>query len=252
MIRRARSNEDAMTAKILAALAAALLAACGGGDGDGDDSADDSTDGADDAGVANQCGFSGAEYLPYQTGYTWTYRLTDLDDGERAVKEQRIDPGEDHPEYGPVVVQVTGKINGSTVSLARKEDGRVLRFQQEDRDATGALERTTIYEPPQVRIDETEEHLELGAEWDETYTEIELDPDGVELSRIETIDHVQVLGVDEECDTDIATFSCLRLRRTRLAGGVAEKEFHFVRGIGKVREVGSNQLEELTDCGPSD
>ena len=52
------------------------------------------------------------------------------------------------------------------------------------------------------------------------------------------------------CDSPMGEFSCLRVRRTRITGGMAEKEFHFARGIGKVREVGSNQLEELTACGP--
>ncbi len=33
-------------------------------------------------------------------------------------------------------------------------------------------------------------------------------------------------------------------------GGIAEKEFHFARGVGKVTEIGGNQLEELTACGP--
>ena len=45
------------------------------------------------------------------------------------------------------------------------------------------------------------------------------------------------------------TFSCLHLRRTRTEGGVAVKEFFFARGIGKIREIGDNVLEELTACG---
>ena len=255
-----RTNRSRPAAALAVALA---LAACGGGgssdDGDDADDADDTGDDADDtgddvdggpdAGQTAQCGFAGDDFLPYAAGNRWTYLLTDLDTGDRATKEQRIDPEFEHPEYGLVFTQVTGKINGSTVSLARREGDRVLRFQQEDRDAADALERTTIYDPPQVRIDESPEHTVMGAEWDETYTEIELDPDGVELSRIETVDHNEVLGEDDPCDSPLGEFRCLRVRRTRVAGGVAEKEFHFARGIGKIREVGSNQLEELSACG---
>jgi hypothetical protein len=225
-------------------LLAALLAACGGDDDD-----DDAPDAGPDGGEINRCGFDGADFLPYAVGYGWTYRLTDLDSGERATKDQRIEPEMNHPDYGRVVVQVTGKINGETISLARRDGDRVLRFQQEDRDATGALERTTIYEPPQVRIDESSAHVEVGAAWDEEYTEIVLDPSGTELMRVDTIDHIEVIGDDDPCDSPMGEFRCLRIRRTRLAGGVAEKEFQFARGIGKIREVGSNQLEELTDCG---
>jgi hypothetical protein len=235
---------------ITAAAAAATAAACGGGGGDGGGDGG----GGDDAGVdagpdVSACGFAGDAYLPYAPGYTWSYRVTDLGDGERVVKEQRIDPEMDS-SYGPVVVQVTGKLDGETVSLTRRDDDRVLRFQQEDHDATGAIERTTIYDPYQVRIDESAEHVALGAEWNEEYTEIEIGPDGVEVSRVDTLDQLRVLGVDDPCDSPMGEFRCLRVRRTRLAGGVAEKEFHFARGIGKIREVGANQLEELTGCAP--
>jgi hypothetical protein len=225
---------------------AALIAACGGGDDDG--ASPDGGDGDGD-GDGDVCGFGTSEYLPYDVGVTWTYRLTDLGSGERATKEQRIDPEMEHPDYGAVVVQITGKVNGQTISLSRKEGDRVLRFQQEDRDATGALERTTVYQPPQIRIDESAERTEAGAEWDESYTEIVTDPDGVELMRVDTVDHWEVLGVDVPCESPMGAFECLSIRRTRTQGGVAEKEFQFARGIGKIREVGQNQLEELIGCG---
>lgn len=222
-------------------LTAVLLAACGGG-------GDDDGSGADGGSGEGECGFAGDSYLPYEVGYSWTYRLTDLGSGERATKEQRIDEEMEHPDFGDVVVQVTGKLSGETVSLARREGDRVVRFQQEDYDSTGALERTTTYDPPQIRIDETAEHLEADAEWDESYTETIVDDLGVETS-VQTTDHWTVLAVDDECESPLGTFTCIRLRKTRTEGGVAEKEFHFARGIGKIREVGANQLEELTACG---
>ncbi len=237
-----------MSMRTIAMAALAALAACGGKSG-GDD-VGDADDTGDDGGDPIDCNFDSDDYLPYAAGFTWSYRLTDLDDGERAIKEQRIEPETVHPDYGPVVVQVTGKLNGQTISITRKDGDRVLRFEQEDRDAAGALERTTIYDPPQIRIDESSERVELGAAWDEAYTEIVLDPQGDEIMRVDTVDHSEVLGVDDPCDSPMGEFSCLRVRRARLTGGVAEKEFHFARGIGKIREVGSNQLEELTACGP--
>lgn len=230
------------------------LPACGGGGDDDDDDGDgggDAGDGTADGGTAASCGFAGDAFLPYEVGYRWTYRLTDLDTGARATKDQRIDPEIDS-DYGPVFVQVTGKIDGETISLGRREGDRVLRFQQEDRDATGAIERTTIYDPPQVRIDETSEHTAAGAAWDEAYTEVVLGPDGAELMRVETVDHNEVIGADDPCDSPMGEFRCLRVRRTRTAGGTAEKEFQFARGVGKIREIGSKQLEELTDCGVQD
>lgn len=233
-----RSQRSTFLAPVLTTL---LAAACGGG---GDD---DGGSGAD-AGPGGDCDFNSDDYLPYEVGFTWTYRLTDLATGERATKEQSITEEMEHPEFGPVVVQVTGKINGETVSYLRKEGDRVLRFQQDDFDTTGTLERTTLYDPAQIRIDESEEHIAADAEWDEAYTETTIEA-AVETS-LETVDHWTVLAVDDACESPMGTFECIRLRRTRTQGGVAEKEFHFARGVGKVREVGSNQLEELTDCGP--
>jgi hypothetical protein len=228
-----------MVAVRIAVLPILLLAACGGGSG---------TDGGPGGdGGAGECGFAGDDYLPYAAGYTWTYRITDLATGERATKEQRLDP-EQESDFGPVLVQVTGKLNGETVSLVRKEGDRVLRFQQEDRDAAGAVERTTVYDPPAIRIDESPVRVEAGAAWDESYSETITDAAGT--VTIDTVDHWEVIAVGEACESPLGTFECLRVRRTRTQGGVAEKEFSFARGIGKIREVGSDQLEELSACGP--
>ena len=214
------------------------VAACGGGDDDGSD-----------GGGTELCDFGTDDYLPFAPGFTWTYTVTDLGTGERETKEQRVDPETEHPEYGPVLTQVTGKLNGSTISLMRKDGDRVVRFEQEDRDETDALEQTTFYDPPVIRIDESAERTVADAEWDEEYTETVEDPiNGTTM--VATVDHWQVLGVDEPCDSPLGTFSCIRLRRTRVTGGIAEKEFHFARGVGKVREIGDNQLEELAACGP--
>lgn len=213
-----------------------VMAACsGGGDDDGGDGGDDI------------CGFGSDEYLPYLAGFSWTYQITDLVSGAKETKEQHLEPEMEHPDFGTVLTQVTGKLNGTTISLTRKEGDRVLRFQQEDHDATDALEKTTTYDPAEIRIDESPDRIVADAEWDETYTETIEDPvNGT--TAIPTVDHWVVLGVDEPCDSPLGTFMCLRVRRTRTMGGIAEKEFHFARGVGKVREIGSNQLEELTAC----
>jgi hypothetical protein len=224
---------DLMT--ILAACAFLAMAGCSGDDDGGD------------GGTAGMCGFESDEYLPYQAGFSWTYQITDLVSGVKENKEQHLEPEMEHPDFGPVMTQVTGKLNGTTISLVRKENDRVLRFQQEDRDASDVVEKTTTYEPPEIRIDESAERIAANAEWDESYTETIEDPvNGTTV--IPTVDHWAVLGVDEPCESPLGAFTCIRLRRTRTMGGIAEKEFHFARGIGKVREIGSNQVEELTAC----
>lgn len=230
--------------RILHAILAGGLVAAGACGGD-----DDGNTGGDGGGPAADCGFDSDDYLPYEAGFTWTYKITDLVSGETETKEQRLEPETEHPEFGAVMTQVTGKLNGSTISLVRREGDRVVRFQQEDRDAADALEKTTTYDPPAIRIDESPERIAEGAEWDEEYTETVDDPvNGTTV--IPTVDHWVVLAVDSPCESDLGTYSCLKLRRTRTTGGIAEKEFHFARGVGKVMEIGANQLETLTACGP--
>ena len=226
--------------RLVALLCGLAVAGCGGGNGSGGDGG-----GGDDP-----CGFGNDDFLPYEVGFSWSFRVTDLGTGNRSTKEQRIDPGMNHPTHGEVVVQVTEKLNGTTTSYLRREGGRVLRFEQQDRDETMTLERTTTYVPSQIRIDESDERTMFGATWNETYTEVVRDPAGTLVSEIETVDGWEVMDVDVDCEAPFGAFSCIHLRRVRTQGGVAEKDFYFARGVGKVREVGANQLEELTACGP--
>lgn len=215
-----------------------MLAAC---PGDGGATDDDLTD-------EDVCGFDSDRYLPYEVGLTWTYQVTDLQSGARKVKDQRLVEELEHPELGPVIVQTTGKLAGSTRSLLRVDGDRVVRLQQEDLDAAGAVERTTTYDPGQIRIDESTARLAAGATWEETYAETELEP-GTPAETVTTTDAWEVVATDVDCESPLGTFSCLHLLRTRTEGGVAVKEFYFARGVGKVREVGDNVLEELTACG---
>jgi hypothetical protein len=207
------------------------LAACGGGDGPS----------------GGDCGFASDRYLPYEAGNSWTYQITDLSTGMRATKTQAVSAVDD-PDLGPVLLQVTGKLSGTTKSLNRRDGDRLVRFEQEDYDATGTLERTTTYDPSELRIDESAERVAEGAAWDEAYTEIVDDPSGVEVSRVDTIDHWAVVEGAVSCEAPLGTFECLHLRKTRTAGGVAVKDFFFARGVGKVRESGQSQLEELASC----
>jgi hypothetical protein len=200
-----------------------------------------------DGGGDSECGFASDRYLPYDVGMSWTYRITDVGSGEVATKQQDLDETDD-PDLGPVIVQTTGKLGGTTRSLLRVEGDRVVRLLQEDRDDTGALERTTTYDPGQIRIDESPDRTVVDATWDEQYDET-VTPTGGAPVTTATTDTWEVLAVDAACESPLGSFACLHLRRTRAAGGVAQKEFFFARGVGKVRETGGNQIEELTACG---
>lgn len=199
---------------------------------------------ADDPKQPLECGFS-AELLPYEVGYTWTYRVTDLTNSERKVKEQRLDRLADHADYGQVIVQITYKGKGTTESYLRREGDEVRRYEQRDLDSTGALVRTTIYEPYKLRI---HEGLSLGEQFVETYTKRTIEP-GVPETSVEVTDVWEVTGEDVPCETETTILSCVEFHRERTAGGVATKDYLFAPGVGKVIENGAQQVEELEGCG---
>lgn len=219
-----------------------LLFACGGGD-DGDTGGA----GADAGPGESACGFSSDRYLPFEAGYSWTYRVTNLGTPEVVTKSQGLTAVTD-PELGEVLVQTTAKDNGTTVSMFKVEGDVVLRLRQEDRNATDALEKTTDYDPGQVRLDESSEHIVLGEEFDSIYEVVVTDPAGVELSRGSTTDHWTVLSVDVDCSSPLGDFKCLQVRRQRTVGGISDKQYFFAKGIGKVKELNANQVEELVAC----
>jgi hypothetical protein len=222
------------THRLLVLVLASGLVGCGTTDGDPGTIAED------------LCGFGSERYLPYQPGFTWTYQITDVGSGQRKIKEQHLEGEVEHPDFGRVIVQITGKLAGSTRSLLRVDGERVVRFLQEDRDAGGAVERTTTYDPGQIRIDES--RLDVGATWTESYQETQAEPAGAPVVST-TTDRWEVIGLDVPCRSPAGTFECLHLRRSRVEGGVAVKEFLFARGVGKIRESGDSQIEELAACG---
>lgn len=215
-------------------LSSFALVACTSDGGGGDD------DGVD---PVDRCGFGSDRYLPFDVGNRWSYAVTDVSSGERKVKNQHLEAGDDG-----AIVQITGKLAGSTRSVLSVQGDRVVRFQQEDLDSAGVVERTTTYDPGQIRIDEGPDRVVPGARWEEVYDETETEP-GSAPAVVRTRDVWEVLDDVAPCESPAGAFTCLHLRRTRAEGGVAVKEFWFARGVGKIRERGDSVVEELASCG---
>lgn len=183
-------------------------------------------------------------------GFGWTYRVTDLGSGVQEGKSQSISAAEVTDDDFPGISfleQVTVKASGETVSLFVRDGAALVRYQQEDIDELGELERTTIYDPPKIRIDEG--RIEPGTTYDESYTATVTDALGEEV--VESItESWEVVGVDVPCSSPFGELECLQLRRVRTVGGTSNKDYYFALGVGKVREEGTEQIEELVDCGP--
>ena len=209
--------------------------------------------GDDGPGAGADCGFpTGADsYFPFEPGYRWTFRVTDLGSGVQSQKPQAVSPApvtddEDFPGVS-LLEQVTDKPNGQTISLLAREGDVLVRYKQEDYDAFGTLERVTVYDPPKIRLDEG--RAAAGTTFEESYTATETDALGVVTTTAIT-ESWEVIGVDVPCSAPFGELECLQVRRIRTAGGTATKDFYYARGVGKIREEGDQQIEELVDCAP--
>jgi len=222
-----------MSMLVRLALALCLTTACGGASG-GDDVVD--------------CGFASDRYLPYEVGFHWEYRVSDPTNGTVETKRQWVDSELTYDgDNLPALLQVTDKSPGRTENVTRVQGDAVIRLQQQDFSGTDVLDRTTLYEPYAIRLDEAADRITAGATFEESFTEIEYDALGTELRRQPATEQWEVLAVDEACTAPIGTTTCLHLRRTRTGAVVTQKEFWFARGVGKVREDGG-QVEQLVSC----
>jgi hypothetical protein len=238
---------------------AGMVACGGGGNGGGPDAtppvdgsvvdADPNTPDAMNNGVCEEGGRATTDgFLPQAVGNTWRYRVDNLDGMPPAVKTQSytemITPDE---QTGEVIVQVTANDSGTTESWFQRQGDRIVRLQQQDFDQNGALERTTVYLPHRLRLDESPARLETGATWTENYVREERSPLGAVLETENNSEEWSVINGDMACPGDWSEHRCIHLRRRTLAGTGTEKQYWFARGYGKIREEGG-VVEELLGC----
>jgi hypothetical protein len=229
-----------------ASLLAISLAAAGCGD--------DNPSGPDGGGGGGDCEAGGHassdRYFPFEVGNVWRYRVTDLGNNEVSVKRAELTESmTPEGETEPVIVQVTTKTNGSTVTWNRVVGDSVRRFKQIDHDETDAIERSNVYDPSRLRLDESAGRLTVGTTWTEQFTNTEFDAAGTQTGSIQVTENWTVMGVDVACETPWGTLQCLQVHReaSDSDGGSVAKDYLYARGIGKVREEGAS-LEELVGC----
>jgi hypothetical protein len=157
---------------------------------------------------------------------------------------------------------VTGtKVNDPNGDLdwEAEVDSRAVRYREMSVGKSKGLEKNeSSWDPPRLRVDETDAHTVAGAAWNEpTYTEVDTDvdsngdggtfiPDGGITNQTED-DIWTVVGVDETVVAGSKSYAALHLRRVNLDSAHGIKEFWFARGIGLVKETGTGKpTHELT------
>jgi hypothetical protein len=199
-----------------------------------------------DAGSQNMDGgLLGKRYLPLSVGATWTYLVTDPTSGS-TTKTQAVQALEDvgGEKAGVMAFRVrTEKSKGVTVSWQEDLGDRVVRHREQAFDSTDALKIEEVYVPSKLRLDETAVHLAMSAQWMEEYTEKVNDAQTGASTNVKT-EQWAVVATDEMVTVPAGTFRCLHVSRAGDMLGQSQKDYYFARGVGKVKEVGS-QTEEL-------
>lgn len=225
---------------LVMSLSLAVAAGCGGSDDGGGGGGGGDTDGGG--------GGEGGRYFPLEVGATWTYRVTDLGTAAVSSKTQSV---EDFEEVGGDKAGVMAfrlrseKDNGYSLSWQEDAGTAIVRHREESYDQTDLFESEDWFDPGKLRIDESEAHVAQGATFTDTYTEMSIDhTNGDMTTTTSKTEEWRVEAVDEEVEVPAGTFVCLRLFRSNDGNGT-QKRYWFARGVGKVKETGGAQIEEL-------
>jgi hypothetical protein len=185
--------------------------------------------------------------LPFKTGNTWTYRVTD--GTETFTKVTVVDPEEAVGGEGPNADVVANRVTTTkkdgadkTVSWQKYEDGIVKRFREQSFQAgDGTLELEEYWTPHRIHIDETAAHTTEGASWLEEYEETKL-PVGGSPSTSSKRDRWTVQETNASVTVPAGTFDNAIVFVK--SGASTQKTYYYVPGVGKVKELGG-QTEEL-------
>jgi hypothetical protein len=180
----------------------------------------------------------GTSFFPVAVGNRWTYRVISSSNVESTkiqtvVEEQTIDGA-------PVFVFETERANDrGTRSVQSIIDDKLVRWSEETLLANVVTARF-LFSPKALRVDGN--YTQTGESYSDTHDKHELDSNG---NTIATVGKVHTFTI--EADKDLITvpageFEAVRLRRDRNDG--TSKTYWYVKGLGKVKEVGG-QTEEL-------
>lgn len=224
--------------KRLASLCWVVVIGCGG------------SGGGDTPDASGDCPTTG-RFLALSTGRSWTYKVTDTVNHTVAMKTQSVgalEPVVAHPGVQAFKLTTT-KPGGSTDSWQEDTGTEVRRHAENDNSGTNTT--TEVYDPYKIRIDESPDHVLANASFTIAYDEIVSANGGPAMTTAKTEDWT-IVAVDEMVDVPAGTFCALHIHRTSSVGGAvgSTKDFWFTRGVGKVKEVGDGQTEELSSVSP--
>jgi hypothetical protein len=191
---------------------------------------------------------TGNPYLPLAVGASWVLHETDPQSGDSADKTTTVEAYEDvgptHPGKKAFRVRVE-KLSGVSVYWEGIEAGLTVRYRNDDYDLGGALIDRVVNRPYRLKLDESPERLVAGTAYTQNYTATTTDSGGTTVKA--EMDQWSVVAPSESVTVPAGEFDdALHIRRIGNDSGTKQKDYWYVRGVGKVKEDGSNhQVEEL-------
>jgi hypothetical protein len=189
-----------------------------------------------------------ARHFPMTVGDTWSYDVTHLGGGSSGIKEQTVEAEETltGAKAGVNAFRLrTLKPSGeSTVSWQEDSGDALVRHLETSYDSGGVAKTDELYRPGKLRLDESAAHLEIGVKYTTVDTEDVTDSTTGLQTSLEKTEEWTVEAVDEMVTVPAGTFPCLRIRRVASPTN-SDKRYWVARGVGKVREEGARQIEEL-------
>ena len=219
-----------------------ILAGCGSGDPGG---------GGPDSGVGPD---PATRYEPWKVGSVWSYKLTDPTNtlparlNARTTVEAEEDIGGTHAGKLGFRLRVE-QLDGHMIAYQGFEGYLAVRYAQTDYDLTGAMVDVQDITPYRLKLDESVAHLAANATYSESFT-IKTTNSAGTMSNAKT-ENWQVIAVAEPVTVMAGTYTALHVRRSNPGGATAKtKDYWFVQGVGKVKETGGGQDEELMSYTP--
>lgn len=191
--------------------------------------------------------------LPWVQGNKWTYRITK--DGVVSVKTTTIGelevvggegPNAEKMAYHVVTAKGTDLKDRTESWQAVDPDNedRVVRYREQSFNATsGELELEEHWDPWKLHIDGSADRTVKEATWLEDYNETKAEV-GLSPSNHDVRERWTVLDDDATVEVPAGTFE--HVIHFQKVGASTSKEYWYLRGVGKLKETGS-QTEELVE-----
>jgi|GEM_PF-1440985 len=192
--------------------------------------------------------------LPWTVGNVWKYTVTESDGSvsSKTTTVQGLEPIPAGPNMGKMANRVitrkgTDEADRTESFQAPDPDApqRILRYHESSYGAvSGNLQLVEYWAPWRIHIDGTPERTQEGASFTLNYDETKLDGGDINSA---TSHHVSDRWVVLEANVTVVAGGksyphAIHFQKT---GGQDAKHYWYVRGIGKVKETGT-QTEELS------